>query len=131
MNEKTFILRPDGYREIADRAYLFMLEKAEQHPLEVVIKPFKRRRNLDQNALYWAVLTDISNQVTDENGKKYSPEVWHEYFKALFLGKDTVLVDGEATLIPKSTRNLNVMEFADYVTQIQAWSVDHEVRLSM
>lgn len=102
--------------------------RAESSLHEIEIREYKAKRSRDQNALMWAVLTDIAKQLPDESGKYYSPETWHEYFKATILGKDSIIVDGAPHLVTKSTTKLNVVEFGDYVTQIQAWAVDHGVR---
>src|SRR5690606_24825370 len=92
----------------------------------VTIEQNRRTRSLAQNARYWVILTFIASQVKP-NGQEYSPEVWHEYFKAKFLGKDTYLIDGDAILVPRSTTKLKVVEFIDYCTQVEAWAVDHGV----
>lgn len=96
---------------------------------EVIIRELKPKRSIEQNARYWALLTQISRQVQDENGRDYSPETWHEYFKAKFLGKDCILLDGEPFLVQKTTTSLNVMQFGDYMTMIEVWAVEHDVRL--
>jgi len=55
----------------------------EQLPLDVIhtveIKPFKKDRSLDQNALYWQWLTIIGNELGE------SKETLHERYKDGFL----------------------------------------------
>jgi hypothetical protein len=119
---KVFIL-PKGKEAL--RAELNSLPSNVPH--KVTIEPYKRTRTVDQNSRYWAILNDISDQVQVE-GKNYATEVWHEYFRTKFLGKDTFLVDGSPVLVTKSSRKLNVMEFGDYMTQVEVWAVEHEVR---
>ena len=107
-----------------------LYERLKQLPpgrYTVEIKEYGRKRSVDQNNRYWAILTDIAEQVKPE-GKEYSPETWHEYFKARFLGKDTMVIDGELVLVPKTTTKLKVVEFIDYCTQVEAWAVEHRVR---
>ena len=54
-------------------------------PLEVVIREEKKKRSLDQNALYWSgPLRDIAEQAW-VHGRQFSAEVWHEHFKREFL----------------------------------------------
>ena len=98
-----------------------------ERPLVLTVEHLDRRRSLEQNALYWATLTHISQQVKDEEGKRYSPETWHCYFKSQFLGKHTMVVDGEPVLVEKSTTGMKVMEFSEYVSKIQEWAIDHNV----
>lgn len=124
MSEAKLIVRNHEARARAAEVVLNL----DDSPYEVTVKPFKKRRSLDQNARYWWLLATISTQVSDETGKKYAPETWHEYLKAEFLGKDTILIDGSPKLVHRTTTKLNVMDFMDYMTQVEAWAVEHGVR---
>ncbi len=96
---------------------------------ECDLKPWKSTRSQEQNALYWVRLTEISEQLFPD-GKQYSPEVWHEWLKAKFLGKTVIVVDGEPHIVPKTTTTLKTVDFADYLTQVEAWGAEHGVRFS-
>ena len=96
---------------------------------ECDLKPWKSTRSQEQNALYWVRLTEISEQLSPED-KQYSPEVWHEWMKAKFLGKTVIVVDGEPHIVPKTTTTLKTVDFADYLTQVEAWGAEHGVRFS-
>lgn len=96
---------------------------------EFSLTPHKDTRSHEQNARYWAILTEISEQLTPE-GRAHSPETWHEYFKAKFIGKDVLLVDGEPFLVAKTSTKLKVAEFGDYMTQVEAWGVEHGVKFT-
>jgi hypothetical protein len=96
---------------------------------KVTVEEYRKNRTVDQNSRYWALLNDISDQLKIED-RNYSTEVWHEYFRSTFLGKDTVLIDGNPVLVTKSTRKLNVMDFGDYMTQVEAWAVEHGVNFN-
>ncbi|MDD5189415.1 MAG: recombination protein NinB [Dehalococcoidales bacterium] len=110
----------------------YCVEAIRKLPLErrwqITIKEYKKNRTTEQNSRMWAILSDISEQIKDEEGKQYSPETWHEYFKAKFIGKDTIVIDDEIEFIAKTTTILNTIEFSDYCQQIEAWAVDHSVR---
>ena len=87
------------------------------------------KRSLEQNRYYWAVLTDISEQVVP--GRAYEPSVWHEYLRALFLPERMVeLPDGSVKMIEASTSELRVNEFTEYLEKVIKWSAEHEVKLS-
>lgn len=120
---KSFIL-PHGKQSLDT----FFSKLPEGQRFKVTVEEYKSKRSLEQNARYWVILTQISEQVTDENERKYSPEVWHEFFKAKFLGKDAVIIDNEPVLLPRTTTTLKVLEFGDYMTQCEAWAVDHGVK---
>ena len=48
----------------------------------IEVKP--RSRTLEQNALYWTTIHSIAEEITVD-GNKYTPMVWHKYFKQRFL----------------------------------------------
>lgn len=93
----------------------------------IEIKPAKR--SLEQNRLYWAILSDISEQVVP--GKSYEPSVWHEYLRALFLPERVMeLPDGSIKMLKPSTAELNLAAFSEYVDKVTKWAIEHEVKLS-
>ena len=97
--------------------------------MDFTLVPHKSTRSLEQNARYWSLLTEISEQLKPD-GKQYSPETWHEYMKARFIGKDVVTIDGDITLVAKTSTTLKTTEFADYLTCVEAWGVEHGVKFS-
>lgn len=99
-------------------------------PWEVEIKQWRKTRTNPANALYWVRLTEISEQLVFEGGVHYSPETLHEFFKAKFIGKDVVTIDGDITLVAKTSTTLKTTEFADYLTCVEAWGVEHGVKFS-
>lgn len=63
-------------------------------------------------------------------GQQYSAEVWHSYFKQRYIGADDVrLPNGKTLVIPKSSADLDVAEFNEYMTQVEVWAAEHEVWL--
>ena len=53
--------------------------------MEVVIQKHVKKRTDGQNRYQWkAILGDISRQVRID-GKSYTPKIWHEHLKELFL----------------------------------------------
>lgn len=103
-------------------------------PLEMLVREEVMGRKPDQNALMWAgPLKDIAEQCW-ANQRQYSAEVWHEYFKALFL-PDAYTPDlckteayrkwdydpgGDPVLVGSST-DLTIKGFAQYLEQIHAF----------
>lgn len=96
-------------------------------PWALTVERLDRKRSLQQNARLWAILTHVSDQVADEEGKKYSPETWMSFFKSKFLGKRAISVDGELHLVEKRSSTLKTVEFGEFMTQIEVWSIDHGV----
>ena len=95
----------------------------------MVLEIRKPKRSLESNRLYWAILSDISEQVVP--GKAYEPSIWHEYLRALFLPERVVeLPDGSVKMLEPSTAELRQDEFSEYVEKVIKWAVEHEVKLS-
>tara|TARA_Y100001963_G_C6717930_1_gene417663 strand:+ start:837 stop:1247 length:411 start_codon:yes stop_codon:yes gene_type:complete len=91
----------------------------------VIIK--KRNRTTEQNALYWALLTEIADSSftveTEFKGKKVKQKVnkldLHNTFAHYFLEPVEIKTfDGKNHLVRKSTTELTTTEFADYLEQI-------------
>lgn len=99
--------------------------------MDFTLVPHKSSRSLEQNARYWSLLTEISEQLWPD-GKQYEPEIYHEYFKGRFLGKVQVNFgeNDDAAFVPKSTTKLAVKDFGDFMTQVEAWGVEHGVKFT-
>lgn len=91
-------------------------EKGE--PLQVIVMPHKAKRHNAQNALMWVLLGQIAEQAMIK-GRTYSAAAWHEWLKGELLGY-VDLPGGKQ--MPRSTSELTVSEFADYVTRLQAFA---------
>jgi len=95
----------------------------------MILEIRKPKRSLEQNRYYWAILSDISEQVVP--GKSYEPSIWHEYLRALFLPERVVeLPYGSMKMLEPSTAELRQNEFSEYVEKVVKWALEHEVRLS-
>lgn len=86
------------------------------HTVEVIVKPFKKGRSKAQNNYYWMILGIIA----DETGN--DPNNLHEVFKRNLLGYAEVVKLGRLTeKITRSTTQLDVIEFRDYVESIRSF----------
>lgn len=91
---------------------------------ELVLRPLKSKRSIDQNRRYWALLREIA-AVAWVEGRLYPDEVWHEQFKRWFIGCDEVVMpDGTAEMRGISTTKLSIAEFGDYMTRIEQWAAE-------
>lgn len=114
---KTFILREKEHAQSLV-AYLKQHAGPQAHagkPLVVTVAEHKQTRSTDQNARYWALLTEIAESV-QLNGKWYDRDVWHEYLKRKFAPQSEA---PDGTLIPMSTARMNTEQFNRYMTQIE------------
>lgn len=116
---KIFVLREPAHAH-ALIAYLKATagpQAASGRPLEVTVAEHKQKRSNEQNARYWALLAEIAENVSI-GGKWFSRDVWHEHVKGLYAPK----TDGPAGLIPISTTQMSVEQFAQYMTQIESYA---------
>lgn len=105
-------------------------------PLQVVVREEVKARKPDQNALMWSgPLKDIAEQGWLE-GRQFSPEVWHFFFKRELLPEafDVELTKegyrkwdidpvGERVLVG-STTDLTIKGFAQYLEQVYAFGAN-------
>ena len=120
---QTIIIRGQSQRDLAKR----LIDAA---PVDAVVTVKEATRNADQNALMWALLSDISRAKPD--GRKHTPEVW----KALFMsacGHEVQFaqgLDGNPFPVGFRSSRLSVRQMADLITFIQAWGDEHGVKWS-
>lgn len=86
--------------------------------LDVVVRPFKSPRSLQQNRYYWGVAIKI---MCDATG--HDPELMHEILKNRFLLQRNFVV-GEFIEAPKSTTQLTTEEMTNYLKNIQQWAAE-------
>lgn len=129
---REFILRNN---DDAQLFYAFL--KANREPmneagraLKLVVSEYKATRSAEANAYMWAgLLTPIAEQAF-VGGRRYTAEVWAEFFKAQFLPEVTskgtekwqYLPDGSRHLVG-STTHLNKDEMTHYLQQIEEYAV--------
>lgn len=92
-------------------------------PLRVIITSEEKKRNSEQNRFLWGcVYRDISEQAW-VNGKQFDKDTWHEFMARKFgVCEDVTLPDGEVVVRRKSTTQMSVGEFSEYITQVQAYA---------
>jgi len=89
--------------------------------VEVVVKPYKRNRSLEQNDTYWMILTDIGNELG------YTKNDMHEFFMREYLPPRSIEVNGKV-MEAYSTRELKVGEMKDYLDRIVQWAAEHGIQ---
>ena len=101
-------------------------------PQETRVEFKSPKRTLRQNAKFWAMLTDVSEQVA-HHGIKLTPDDW----KLLFLDalkREVRMVpnlDGNGfTNLGRSSSDLSKEEMADLIEIIHEWGARHAVVFS-
>jgi hypothetical protein len=92
-----------------------------ESPLRVIVTTAEAKRRDEQNSAYWKyVVTPIAEQAW-VNGRQFSKDVWHEHYAEKFAAKvEFVLPSGEIRSRRKSTTEMGVKEFAEYVQRVRA-----------
>lgn len=88
-------------------------------PLAVEVGAESKKRSVQQNKRYWALIGQIAKDASID-GRKWDGEIWHEAFRKEFLPLQE-LPTGKVG--HKSTTQLNPQEFNEYMEQIEAYAV--------
>jgi hypothetical protein len=114
----------------ADRARAVRYIAAAPDGTRVELKAAKR--TLDQNAKFWAMLTEVAVQKVHAD-RKYPPHVW----KALFihgLGREAQLVpsldNGTLVNLGHSSSDLSKEEMSQLIEFIYAWGAQNGVQFN-
>jgi len=91
---------------------------------EVTIKPYKKSRSHEQNALLHALMRQLSEKYSESYGETVAPEVWKEFFKQRFLGQESVEVGGEHFVYTRHTSKLSTAPMAKFIDQCVMWSAE-------
>lgn len=124
--EQYFPIQAEGTREAA----LKVLQNMPL-PCEVSIQPLRHKRSSAQNRLYWKWLSEIASQYTTPDGKKFSKDEWHHLCGMKFIGVKIIQLGGREFPLPsKSTKDLKVAEFSEYLLNIESEFLQKGVSLT-
>lgn len=91
--------------------------------LRVVVSNEKARRRSEQNRHYWGELLTRLAREAWVDGRRYTPDAWHEYLARRLGSVETLeLPNGETLCRRKSTRAMGVAEFARYLARVEAYA---------
>lgn len=104
------------------------IDAVRNAPSGYVIEIREPTRTLDQNALLWPLLTEVSRQV-DWYGQKLTEDEWKDVFTAgLRKQKAVPGIDGGFVMVGSKTSRMNKREFSDLVELIYAFGAEHGVK---
>lgn len=105
---------------------------AHKAPIGTRVEFKTSKRSLDQNAKFWAMLTEVATQA-EHAGKRYTPDQWKTLFMAACGNEVQFLpsLDG-TTFIPWGNRSsdLSKEEMTQLIEFILAWGAEHGVIFS-
>jgi hypothetical protein len=97
-------------------------------PAGSVCKISPPKRTEDQNALMWALLSDVSRSKPE--GREYPPEIWKSLFMASagFTPRFEPSLDGKGVVpIGYKSSRLTKAEFSDLIEAINSYGAEHGV----
>lgn len=126
MEKKTFKLSHDLARYNA-------VEAVKSAPEGYLVEVRPDTRTIAQNRLLWALLNDLSRQVSWQvNGEKVklSPDDWKDIATASSYQESRITsgFKGGVVMLGRSTRRMNKSEFSDLVNTILEFGDDQGVK---
>lgn len=101
---------------------------------DILVELSRPKRSLDQNALLWAVLTDIARQaelVINGQSMKASPEDWKAVFTSALRQYERMAlgIDGGLVMLGHPTRRMTKAEFSDLLELIFAYCSENGIKI--
>lgn len=104
------------------------IDAVRNAPAGYVIEIREPTRTLDQNALLWPLLTEVSRQV-EWYGQKLTEDEWKDVFTAgLRKQKAVPGIDGGFVMVGSRTSKMSKAEFSDLVELIYAFGAQQGVK---
>lgn len=126
---------PSRIRDVFKVAFLFATELSVSSAVEIIVRPVKSRRTLEQNAKLWAMLGDIARQVQwPVNGvnQLLDAEDWKALMTAAARQEVRMAagVNGGVVMLGVSTKRMTVAELGDVIEFMYAFGAERDVRWS-
>lgn len=118
------------YKLVSDQVRAHCIDEIARAPLGKVVIVQDPTRTLEQNALMWAMLADISKQV-DWYGQRLTSEEWKDVFSASLKRQKVVPgLDNNFVVCGQRTSRMTKKEMSDLCELMMAFGVEHEVKFS-
>lgn len=115
---RKYVLRSDV---IVESAREFIGELPREPLYEVVIREFKDKRSLDQNAFYW---DQVVTPAADHFG--YTPAEMHEEFLCAIFGTKTISFNGRTREVPRErSSSQNKQRFSWYIDRCRQLAIQN------
>jgi hypothetical protein len=109
------------------QARLNALEAVKNAPDGWMVQVKEKTRSIEQNALLWSRLEEVSKQV-DWYGEKLTSEDWKHVFSASLKKQKAVRgIDGGFVVLGQSTSKMTKAEMADLLTLMEAFAAERGV----
>jgi len=92
-------------------------------PFRIILTNDSAKRNELQNRRYWGYLLKHISEQSFVNGQQFDKDVWHEYLARKFgVLEEVTLPNGEIITRRKSTTQMSVSEFSEYMENVQSYA---------
>lgn len=126
----SFTVSPENYSATIGSVTNMITRGLQTGP--VLVTMGRPKRNTDQNAKMWALLSDLSQQV-EHYGRRYKPEDWKDILTAGFEGAmrfaPTMRGDGIVALGAR-TSEYSKERMSEFLEFVQAFGAEREVKWS-
>lgn len=101
-----------------------------EKPVEVIIKPFKSKRSINQNNLFHMWVGEISDYLIRHGRVDWNEEKTKENLKRTFLGveksESVNMITGERTVqyVTRHTSDLDIGDMHYFMNQVFTWTLD-------
>lgn len=100
--------------------------------VELIVRPHRARRTLQQNRTMWGMLNDISRcllWVVNNELQRMSPDEWKDVLTAYLRREARIArgIDGGLVIMGLSTRRLTSRDMSDLITLMQAFGDERGV----
>lgn len=93
------------------------------NPFRIILTTDSAKRNELQNRRYWGYLLKNIAEQAWVNGKQFDKDIWHEYLARKFgVLEEIILPDGEIITRRKSTTQMTVSEFGEYMENVESYA---------
>ena len=117
------------YKLVSDQVRAHCIDEIARAPLGKVVTIDDAKRTQDQNALMWAMLSDISAQV-DWYGTRLTKDEWKDVFSAALKRHKVVPgLDGGFVVCGQSTSKMTKRQMSDLVELMNAFCAERGVKL--
>lgn len=133
MTAQVFILKPSNARDRMKAAWMHACRFLElDKPAKVVVSEYEPTRTLDQNALMWARLTEISEQLewpVDGKLERLDPEEWKDVLTAGLRKHQRIAagIEGGFVLLGAHTSRMTKKEMSELLDLIDAFAAERGV----
>ena len=95
----------------------------DKKPLRVIVTSSEEKRHDQQNRYYWGIVIKTISEQAWVAAQQFGKDAWHEQMAQMFGIKEEIrLPNGTLTTRRKSTTDMKVREFSQYIDEVCAWA---------